>query len=95
MDKFLEVKSKQHICAFIQESVRKPILRGPNGKAIGTGSFWLRQPFDYSKYKLDLSQKDFDRVRTQDLTFADHQRRCAADDVSVDLIRPDHKKPLD
>ena len=29
MDKFLEVKSKQHICAFVQESVRKPYPKRP------------------------------------------------------------------
>jgi len=72
-----------------------PILRGPNGKAIGTGSFWLRQPFDYSKYERDLPQKDFNRVRTQDLMFADCQRRCASDDVSVDSDNCEHEKPSD
>ena len=92
---FLKVKSHVHYRAYAQESVRKPILRDPNGKAIGTGSFWLRQPFDYSDRERDLPQKEFDRVRTQDLTFADRQRRCAADDVSVDSGRPEHEKPSD
>ena len=34
MDKFLEVKSKQHIRAFAQESVRKPILRTQMAKPL-------------------------------------------------------------
>jgi hypothetical protein len=94
-EKFLEVKSHLHYRAYTKESERKPILRDPNGKAIGTGSFWLRQPFDYSDRERDLPQKEFDRVRTQDLTFTDRQRRCAADDVSVDSDRPEHEKPSD
>jgi hypothetical protein len=94
-DKFLEVKAHVHYRAYAQESVRKPIQRDPNGKAIGTGSFWLRQPFDYSDRERDLPQKEFDRVRTQDLTFTDRQRRCAQDDVSVDSNRPEHEKPSD
>jgi len=64
MDKFLDVKSKQQFRAIAQRSARKPILRDPNGKAIGTGSFWLRQPFDYSNRERDLPREDFDRVRT-------------------------------
>ena len=88
-------QSKQHIRAFVQESLRKPILRDPNGKAIGTGSFWLRQPFDYSNRERDLPKDHFDRVRTQDLTFTDRQRRCAKDDVSLDSDRPEHEKPSD
>ena len=92
---FLKVKSHVHYRAYAQESVRKPILRDPNGKAIGTGSFWLRQPFDYSDRERDLPQKEFDRVRTQDLTFADRQRRCALDDVSIDSGRPGHENPSD
>jgi hypothetical protein len=92
---FLDVKAHLHYRAYTQESVRKPILRDPNGKAIGTGSFWLRQPFDYSDRERDLPQKEFDRVRTQDLTFTDRQRRCASDDVSVDSDRPEHEKPSD
>ena len=95
MDKLLDVKAHLHYLAYAQESVRKPILRDPNGKAIGTGSFWLRQPFDYSDRERDLPQKEFDRVRTQDLTFTNRQRRCAADDVSVESNRPEHEKPSD
>jgi len=72
-DEFLKVKAHVHYCAYAQESTQKPILRDPNGKAIGTGSFWLRQPFDYSDHERDLPQKEFDCVRTQDLTFADRQ----------------------
>ena len=92
---YLRVKAHVHHRAHAQESERKPILRDPNGKAIGTGSFWLRKPFDYSDRERDLPQKDKNRVRTQDLTFADRQRRCAADDVSVDSDRPEHEKPSD
>ena len=95
MDKFYEVKSKFYVRAWKQESVHKPILRDPNGKAIGRSSFWLHQPFDYSNYERDLPRSDYDRIRTQDLTFADRQRRVAADDVSVDTYRPNNEKPLD
>lgn len=92
---FLKVKSHVHYRAHVQESVRKPILRDQNGKAIGTGSFWLRQPFDYSDRERDLPKGEFDRIRTQDLTFTDRQRRCALDDVSIDSGRPGHENPSD
>jgi len=95
IDKFFEAKSKQHICAYIQEIVRKPIQRDPNGKAIGTGSFWQRKPFDYSDYKQDLPQTHSNRIRTQDLTFADRSRRCAEDDVSIDSRKLMHEKHSD
>ena len=51
IDEFHAAKSKQHIRAYIQEVVCKPIIGDPNGKAIGTGSFWKRKPFDYSDCK--------------------------------------------
>ena len=66
-----------------EESVRKPILRDSNGKAIGRGSFWRREPFDYSDYERDLPQGDYDRIRSQDLTVADRILRDEADDISV------------
>ena len=75
--------------------MRKPILRDPNGKAIGHGSFWHRKPFDYSAYERDLPQTNYDRICTQDLTFANRQRRVAADDVSVHSTKPNHEKDLD
>ena len=66
-----------------EEFVRKPILRDSNGKAIGRGSFWRREPFDYSDYERDLPQGDYDRIRSQDLTVADRILRDEADDISV------------
>jgi Rps23 Pro-64 3,4-dihydroxylase Tpa1-like proline 4-hydroxylase len=82
-------KAKTHLFnrAWKQESVRKPILRDSNGKAIGRGSFWFRKPFDYSDYERDLPQGDYDRIRSQDLTFSDRQRRVEADDISVSSTR--------
>ena len=53
-----KAKGKGLTRAWKEESVRKPILRDSNGKAIGRGSFWLRKPFDYSDYERDLPQKD-------------------------------------
>ena len=57
MDKFLEAKKQQHIRTFIQEIARKPIQRDPNGKAIGCGSFWQRQSFDYFDRERDLYKR--------------------------------------
>ena len=88
IDKYHAAKAKQHIRAFVEEIVRKPIQRDPNGKAIGTGSFCQRKPFDYSDYKQDLPQTHSDRIRTQDITFADRSRRCAKDNVSIDSRNP-------
>ena len=75
--------------------MRKPILGDSNGKAIGRGSFWFRKPFDYSKYKRDLPQQDYDHIRSQDLTFTNRQRRVTADDISVSSTQRDHEKPSD
>ena len=75
--------------------MRKSIFRDSNGKAIGRGSFRFQEPFDYSKYKRDLPQGDYDCIRSQDLTFTDRQRRVATDDISVSSILSDHEKPSD
>ena len=95
MDEFLEAKKKQHICVFIQKIARKPIHRDPNGKAIGRGSFWQRQPFDYSNRERDLHKTHPDRICTQDLAFSDCTKRCAKYDVSVDIRDPDRERDSD
>ena len=71
---FFEAKSYMLLRACKEESVRKPILRDLNGKAIGRGSFWFREPFDYSEYERELPQGDYDRILSQDLTFTDRQQ---------------------
>ena len=71
--------------------MRKPILRDSNGKAIGRGSFWFCEAFDYSEYERDLPQEDYDRIRSQDLTFTNRQQRVAHDDISVSFILSDQE----
>jgi len=95
MDETLEAKKRQHIRAFIQGIVRKPIHRYPNGKAIGRGSFWHRQPFDYADRERDLPKTHADHIRTQDLMFTDRTMRCTKDDVSISSRDPDRECEYD
>ena len=92
---YFESKMYMLLRACKEEFVRKPILRDSNGKAIGHGSFWRREPFDYSDYERDLPHTDYDRIRTLDLTFADRQRQVAADNVSVHSTKRNHEKDSD
>ena len=95
MDKFLEAEKKQHIRAFHQEFARKPIQRDPNGKAIGRGSIWQRQPFYYSDRERDPHNTHPNRIRTQDPMFTDRTTRCAKYDVSVSNRYLDHERGSD
>jgi len=95
IDKFHKAKANQHVCTYVQEIVRKPIQRDPNGKAIGRGSFWQRQPFDYSNREQDLPKTHSDRIHTHVLTLADRTKLCAKDDVSVDSRNSDRERASD
>ena len=67
------------------EISREPCQVNSHNEAIGLGSFYKRQPYDYTKDELNLPQGHEDRIRTADLLPA-NRKWCADEDD--DSVRP-------
>ena len=66
-----------------REISRAPRQVNDQNDAIGLGSFFKRDPYDYTDEELNLPQGHADRIRTVDLLPEDRKRREDADDDSI------------
>jgi len=66
-----------------REISREPRQVNEQNDAIGLGSFFKRNPYDYTDEEFSLPQGHEDRIRTVDLLPEDRKRREDADDDSI------------